>query len=128
MPEHTYKHTYTHAVHIHTHTCSTHSNIPSYIFSFPDKRNIDKVARIESDFRFQIAATSRAREIRAAPGKVRAIMRESVREEREHSLSFFMRADWETASSRETMTTRQPTLATNPAFSQSEPDRQLSKS
>lgn len=36
-------------------------------------------------------------------------------------------ADWEPARSRETMTTRQPTLATNAAFSQSEPDGQLSK-
>lgn len=53
---------------------------------------------------------------------------ESIRErEREHSFSFFRRADWEPARSRETMTTRQPTLATNPAFSQSEPDRRLSK-
>lgn len=55
---------------------------------------------------------------------------ESIREseiEREHSFSFFRRADWEPARSRETMTTRQPTLATNPAFSQSEPDMRLSK-
>lgn len=60
-----------------------------------------------------------------------ASKREWVRGERErerkHSLSFFMRADWEPARSRETMTTRQPTLATNPLFSQSEPDMQLSK-
>lgn len=56
-------------------------------------------------------------------------MRDSKRREleREYSLYFFMREDWEPARSRETMTTRQPTLATNPVFSQSEPDRQLSK-
>lgn len=54
--------------------------------------------------------------------------RERERErQRERCLSFFMRADWEPARSKETMTTRQPTLATEPAFSQSEPDRRLGK-
>lgn len=48
----------------------------------------------------------------AEKGRGRESMR--IRREREHSLSFFVGADWEPARSRETMTTRQPTLATKP--------------
>lgn len=58
-------------------------------------------------------------------GLVRVSQWEERVRERAHSLfllSFFTRADWEPARSRETMTTRQPTLATNSAFAPSEAD------
>lgn len=97
-------------------------------------RNKDKLAKssgglckrdcYDANFRLQPLT-----ELESERNESRDSTRDSKRREleREYSLYFFMREDWEPARSRETMTTRQPTLATNPVFSQSEPDRQLSK-
>lgn len=129
--------------HAHTYTCSAHVKTQSYIHSHTQfhshmytemsqiKTNLHACKATEDDVNFGLRPLKEQERERGKwehqRKRERYPERMSKRRERDHSLSFFVRADWEPARSRETMTTRQPTLATNPAFSQSESDRRLSK-